>query len=113
MLVRFWCKFGATLYATILTIFTISHGVAKTQRDKEIDARFYEQTTSIFFWWVSFFLSPSTYRSPMLSLVVSAKNSPPDCFLHADTVLQEISSYLIYKKLCYAGLFVFYGRFNL
>ena len=46
MLVWFWCKFGATLYQTILTIFTISHditryytiftisnGVAKTPRD--------------------------------------------------------------------------------
>ena len=30
---RFWCKFGATLYATILTIFTISNGIAKTLRD--------------------------------------------------------------------------------
>jgi len=30
----FWCKFGATLYRAILTIFTISNGVLKTQRDK-------------------------------------------------------------------------------
>ena len=29
----FWCKFGTTLYATILTIFTISNGIAKTPRD--------------------------------------------------------------------------------
>ena len=47
MLVGSWCKFGATLYDTILTIFTISHeitryltiftisnGTAKTPRDK-------------------------------------------------------------------------------
>ena len=33
MLVWSWCKFGATLYQTILTIFTISNGIAKTQRD--------------------------------------------------------------------------------
>ena len=45
---------------------------------------------SIIFWWVPFFLSPSTYRSPMHSLVVSAKNTPPACFLNADTVLPEI-----------------------
>ena len=45
----FWCKFGATLYQTILTIFTISHentryftlftilnSVSKTPRDKNI-----------------------------------------------------------------------------
>ena len=32
-MVWFWCKFGATLYATILTIFTISNGIAKTPRD--------------------------------------------------------------------------------
>ena len=31
---RFWCKFGATLYAMILTIFTISNGTLKTPRDK-------------------------------------------------------------------------------
>ena len=29
----FWCKFGATLYRAILTIFTISNGILKTQRD--------------------------------------------------------------------------------
>jgi len=33
MLVGSWCKFGATLYRTILTIFTISNSVLKTQRD--------------------------------------------------------------------------------
>ena len=33
MLVRFWCKFGATLYVSVLTIFTISNGTLKTQRD--------------------------------------------------------------------------------
>ena len=33
MMVRFWCKFGATFYATILTMFTISNGVVKTPRD--------------------------------------------------------------------------------
>ena len=33
MLVWFWRKFGATLYATILTIFTISNSVVKTPRD--------------------------------------------------------------------------------
>ena len=33
MLVRFWCKFGATLYRAILTIFTISNGTLKTPRD--------------------------------------------------------------------------------
>ena len=52
MLVRFWCKFGATLYAKILAMFTISNGVAKTPKDNLL--------------------------------------------------------FLIYKKLCYAGLFVFY-----
>ena len=30
---RFWCKFGATLYQTILTMFAISNGVLKTPRD--------------------------------------------------------------------------------
>ena len=33
MPVWFWCKFGATLYRAILTIFTISNGIAKTRRD--------------------------------------------------------------------------------
>ena len=28
----FWCKFGATLYATILTIFTISHEITRYSR---------------------------------------------------------------------------------
>ena len=28
-----WCKFGATLYRAILTIFTTSNGVLKTRRD--------------------------------------------------------------------------------
>ena len=28
-----WCKFGATLYRAILTIFTISNGTLKTRRD--------------------------------------------------------------------------------
>ena len=32
----FWCKFGATLYRAILTIFTISNNVVKTRRDKNI-----------------------------------------------------------------------------
>ena len=32
---RFWCKFGATLYRAILTIFTISNGIAKTPRDNQ------------------------------------------------------------------------------
>ena len=31
--VECWCDFGATLYATILTIFTISNGTLKTPRD--------------------------------------------------------------------------------
>ena len=30
---RFWCKFGATFYRAILTIFTISNSVLKTPRD--------------------------------------------------------------------------------
>jgi len=30
---RFWCKFGATLYATILTIFTISHDITREMHD--------------------------------------------------------------------------------
>ena len=28
-----WCKFGATLYVSVLTIFTISNGTLKTPRD--------------------------------------------------------------------------------
>ena len=36
MLVQSWCKFGATLYATILTIFTISNGVLKPPRDNRM-----------------------------------------------------------------------------
>ena len=37
---RFWCKFGATLYATI---FTISNGIAKTQRDNLSTSRDYRK----------------------------------------------------------------------
>ena len=39
-----WCKFGATLYQTIFTIFTISNGIAKTPRDNySLDNRPSEQ----------------------------------------------------------------------
>ena len=31
----FWCKFGATLYVSVLTIFTISNSVLKTRRDNQ------------------------------------------------------------------------------
>ena len=31
--VECWCDLGATLYRAILTIFTISNGIAKTPRD--------------------------------------------------------------------------------
>ena len=34
--VKCQCDFGATLYRAILTIFTISDGIAKTRRDKNI-----------------------------------------------------------------------------
>ena len=36
---RFWCKFGATLYATILTIFTISNGIVISSRPTMIALR--------------------------------------------------------------------------
>ena len=39
-----WCKFSATLYATILTIFTISNSVLKTARDKLSHMGFIEIT---------------------------------------------------------------------
>ena len=48
-----WCKFGATLYRSILTIFTISNGIAKTPRDKS--KTFYKnsvQTGFLFFWLI-------------------------------------------------------------
>ena len=41
---------------------------------------------------------------------VAAKNSPPDCFLNAATVLQEITCCLLSTSSVWAGLFLFFGR---
>ena len=41
------------------------------------------------FWWVPFLLSRLVPRPPEHSSGVRAKNSPPDCFPHARTILQE------------------------
>ena len=95
----FWCKFGATLYATILTIFTISCVNATKTHDKATishDILRYSRYQTVFLKFQEIICA--AYRAVRTTLAARREllcNSPKRRYIS------------IYKKLCNAGLFVF------